>query len=264
MLKQRILTALILVPLVLLLLYHGQATWQISLMLLLTVIMGIEWILLIPIKHTSLKCLFIFGLIICIWINLFWFMSFLWLSLLLWVFALFAVLTFPSTQKFWGKQALVVASCYILLPAFLSCVIALYQFKQGKDLLLYLLVLVWATDIGAYFAGKKWGVHKLIVEVSPGKTIEGSIGGIISAMLVAVIGYFYFHPHNIWSWFITSACTILASMLGDLFISMLKRRVSIKDTGHILPGHGGVLDRMDSLLAACPIFYFGILVQQVF
>ena len=129
---------------------------------------------------------------------------------------------------------------------------------DGHAWVLYLLTLVWAADIGAYFAGKYWGRHKLIPRVSPGKTVEGAVGGFVLSMLVTLAGFAYFHPQSIGIWFLIAALTTLISMLGDLFISMLKRRSQLKDTGHILPGHGGVLDRLDSLIAAAPMIYCGL------
>jgi phosphatidate cytidylyltransferase len=112
--------------------------------------------------------------------------------------------------------------------------------------------------VGAYLVGKKWGKHKLIPQVSPGKSWEGALGGFILSMLIGALGYSYFHPVDMMAWFILAALTVTASMFGDLFISILKRRSHLKDTGALIPGHGGILDRLDSLLAGLPLFYFGI------
>ena len=92
--------------------------------------------------------------------------------------------------------------------------------------------------------------------MSPGKTIEGSLGGCVFVFLIAGLAALYFQPVHLLSWFVVALFTALISMLGDLFISMLKRRSGVKDTGHIIPGHGGVLDRLDSLIAALPLFFF--------
>jgi len=134
----------------------------------------------------------------------------------------------------------------------------LHQRSHGSDLIVYLLCLVWAADIGAYLAGKCWGRHKLIPRVSPGKTVEGMMGGFLLTMLVAFVAYWYFRPVYSFLWFVIAAGIMLISLLGDLFISMLKRRRNLKDTGQIFPGHGGVLDRLDSLIAALPLFYLGL------
>ena len=134
--------------------------------------------------------------------------------------------------------------------------VAIYQQAQGKQLVVYLLFLVWAADTGAYLAGKRWGRHKLIPAVSPGKTIEGTLGGMLLALLVAYLGTYYFNPHSAVIWYAIAGGIALISIVGDLFISMLKRRSKLKDTGSIFPGHGGVLDRIDSLIAAMPLFYY--------
>ena len=135
---------------------------------------------------------------------------------------------------------------------------AIYGDPQGKHLIVYLLCLVWATDTGAYLGGKRWGSIKLIPNVSPGKTLEGACSGFLFAMMVASIAYFCFKPHAILPWYSLAIAIALISMLGDLSISMLKRRTQVKDTGSIFPGHGGVLDRIDSLIAAAPLFYCGL------
>ena len=114
---------------------------------------------------------------------------------------------------------------------------------------------MWATDTGGYILGQRFGAHKLIPTVSPGKTIEGSIGGIVVAICVGIIGWFYFYPQSFTLWCLQLIGTVLLAMVGDLAISMFKRRVKCKDTGYILPGHGGLLDRLDSLIAAAPVFY---------
>lgn len=125
--------------------------------------------------------------------------------------------------------------------------------------LMYLFALVWTADSGAYFTGKAFGKHKLIPDVSPNKTIEGLLGGLaLTAIVIAAVAYY----RNLMGWHllsfvVLSMVTVLASVLGDLFESLLKRQADIKDSGTLLPGHGGVLDRIDSILAAAPIFALG-------
>ena len=129
--------------------------------------------------------LFIVGL--CIYRLDDWLLS----GLLLWGFILIAVLTFPASESYWGYRTLVGGACLLLLPLSVSTFVSIYQHPQGKDLIVYLLCIVWATDIGAYLAGKLWGRHKLIPTVSPGKSVEGAMGGFVLAFVVAVVGYFY-------------------------------------------------------------------------
>lgn len=259
MFRQRLLTTLFLVPLVLLAIYYANVWVLSSIVVILLLLGGWEWAQLVPINQLLSKLMFLLLLLCLTWLSVRWFHYWLFGGLVLWGLIILAILSFPASQAFWGHRFLVAAACLILLPLFASSLAALYQHTQGKDLIVYLLCLVWATDIGAYLVGKRWGVHKLIPLVSPGKTLEGSLGGFLLAMLVAIIAHCYFKPPSAGIWYAIAVGTILISMVGDLFFSMLKRRRKLKDTGHIFPGHGGVLDRLDSLIAALPLFYCGLL-----
>lgn len=125
---------------------------------------------------------------------------------------------------------------------------------------MYFFLLIWAADIGAYFAGKKFGVTKLAPEISPGKTVEGMYGAIVAAIIVSICFtlYFSFSILSILDFILLSIITVLVSIYGDLFFSAAKRIRGVKDSGSILPGHGGLLDRLDSVIAAVPIFYAGV------
>lgn len=258
MFRQRLLTTLVLVPLVLFVIYYANNWIFTALILVLLLVCGIEWLSLIPINRLWLKIIFIALLLMIIWLNHYNFSCWLWAGMILWGLILVAVLSFPTTQRIWGHSWVTTVAGLLLLPLFAQSMLKVYHQSQGKGLIVYLLFLVWAADIGAYLAGKQWGRHKLIPVVSPGKTVEGALGGFILSMLVALGGYSYFQPTAAVNWFIIAVATTLMSMLGDLFISMLKRRSKIKDTGYLLPGHGGILDRLDSLIAALPLFYCGL------
>lgn len=130
--------------------------------------------------------------------------------------------------------------------------------KVGFTALLFALLIVWLTDSGAYIIGRKFGKHKLAPHISPNKTWEGSIGGTVVATIVAGI-YAYFYPQGGYALLTTIGLTILVSIvgqLGDLVESALKRYYGFKDSGRILPGHGGILDRFDSLLLVLPTLHF--------
>jgi len=258
MFKQRLLTTLVLVPLVLLAIYYGNKWLLGSVVLLLIIIAGWEWLQLIPVSRVANKLIFILALLVATWASVYWLNYWLAAGLVIWGGILVAVLTYPGSQKYWGNPVIVGAAGLLLLPLLGSCLAALHQRSHGSDLIVYLLCLVWAADIGAYLAGKCWGRHKLIPRVSPGKTVEGMMGGFLLTMLVAFVAYWYFRPVYSFLWFVIAAGIMLISLLGDLFISMLKRRRNLKDTGQIFPGHGGVLDRLDSLIAALPLFYLGL------
>lgn len=258
MFRQRLLTSLVLVPLVLLAIYYANMWLLAAVVLGLTLVGAWEWTQLIPIKHVVNKVLFIITVLLGVGLSRYWLDAWLIAGLLSFGLLLLAVLTFPASQTLWGQRYIVAGVCLLLLPLFANTLGAIYEHTQGKSLIVYLLCLVWATDIGAYLAGKQCGRHKLIPRVSPGKTIEGAVGGFLLALFVAVLGYFYFHPHSAVAWYVVAVAVSLISTLGDLLISMFKRRSKIKDTGQIFPGHGGVLDRLDSLIAAAPLFYYGL------
>jgi phosphatidate cytidylyltransferase len=147
---------------------------------------------------------------------------------------------------------------FILLSAwmFLSRLRAFY----GPEMTMYFLILIWVADISAYFVGKKWGLTKLAPEISPGKTVAGMYGALISGLVCALVLNLYnlrygFNPMIAADFVLLSVLTVLISIYGDLFVSVVKRQHGVKDSGSLLPGHGGILDRVDSMIAAIPFFY---------
>jgi phosphatidate cytidylyltransferase len=152
---------------------------------------------------------------------------------------------------------------YAFAPASVSLGGRLVAVPSGGLLLLLPVLLTWASDIGAYAVGRTMGRHKLIPSVSPGKTIEGSVGGLLASMLVAwAYTQFVLHPasHLDFRWapagvLAFGALVSVAAQVGDLAESLLKREAGVKDSSHIIPGHGGILDRFDSLLFVLPVAY---------
>lgn len=156
------------------------------------------------------------------------------------------------------RVAKVAAAIAALVPAWLSLVWLRGQ-DSGAWWVLGLLVVVWAADILAYFTGKQFGKHKLAPSVSPGKTWEGVGGALLGAGIYGALVCTALKPE--WNWLQAAALTIVIaalSVVGDLLISLLKRQAEVKDSGVLIPGHGGVLDRFDSTLAAAPVSVAGI------
>lgn len=177
-----------------------------------------------------------------------------------WIFAFFMVAAFPKTRKMVdGPMLKSICGQLTLLPFFTSLMTlksigTMNSPHLGAILMLLVMLVVWAADSGAYFAGKSFGKHKLMPNVSPGKTIEGLVGGLITTMII-VASVMYFSPEQEVGLVVCVTLIVaLASALGDLSESMFKRVADIKDSGNILPGHGGILDRVDSLTAAFPVF----------
>lgn len=172
------------------------------------------------------------------------------------------VIFYPKSARFWRHSSLLrlLFGILTIVPFFCGMVVLRsWHYADnpysGALWLLYVMVLVWGADSGAYLFGKLFGKHKLAPKVSPGKTWQGFLGGLATA---AVISWAYGRwvgldvaPRVL---LICSVVAALASVLGDLTESMLKREAGIKDSGHLIPGHGGILDRIDSLTAAVPIF----------
>ncbi|CEG57995.1 phosphatidate cytidylyltransferase [Legionella fallonii] len=258
MFMQRLITTLVLVPLVLLILFYAPAWLLEGVVLLILLAAGRECWQLIPLNTLPLQAGFLLLLLLGLWVCGSLFTYWLILGLLVWVFNCIAILTFPKSQDYWGYPCVVAGTCFLLLPLFVQSLIHLYYLPKGKFLLVYLLFLIWASDIGAYVTGKRFGKHKLIPQVSPGKSWEGALGGYLLSMIVACVGFVSFKPGSILLWFGLALLTVTISIFGDLFISILKRRCHLKDTGTLIPGHGGVLDRLDSMIAALPLFYFGL------
>lgn len=187
------------------------------------------------------------------------------LASILWLFAVRWVGNFPEkTENWYGKRLIAIA--VIMLVSAITAMYFLWQ--QSAWWLLYVFVLVWCADSGAYFVGRKLGKRKMSPAVSPNKSVEGLYGGLATGVLV-VLGV-SFGVLNSWSGMAIvlflglSLITIVMSVFGDLFESMMKRHAGIKDSGRILPGHGGVLDRIDSQLSAMPIFALGFWALQHF
>lgn len=186
----------------------------------------------------------------------------LWASFGWWIAALLLVLTYPASAAFWrnSKTLRLIFGMLTIVPFFWG-MLALRVWHYADDhysgalWLLYVMILVWGADSGAYMFGKMFGKHKLAPKVSPGKTWQGFFGGLVTAAAISwAYGWWAQLDVTPAVLLVCSVVAALASVLGDLTESMFKREAGIKDSGNLIPGHGGILDRIDSLTAAVPVF----------
>lgn len=258
MFKQRLIMTLILIPLVLGLIIYAPQPLFLGMMVILTLGMSFEWQQFFYLPQYDLPWMKT-GLVFlgAVLVAKFWHL-FIYMDLFFWIFATYAIVLYPKAQAKWAHSAGICFIGWLLLGVWMSILVEWQSSVEGVEFLFSVLMIVWAADIGAYLAGRKWGQHKMIPQVSPGKSWEGLWGGVSLAMLIAYLETFYIDSVSLYVWMTVSLATALISVAGDLWISVLKRHVALKDTGHLIPGHGGLLDRLDSLLAAVPVFYFGM------
>lgn len=279
MLKQRIITALILAPAAISAIFYLPINYFAILLMAIVGIGSWEWARFMGLVDTIQRLGYVVmtsAIIAALWVLLpvddTWLVitgvqheitSILWLSVVWWLFAALLMFLYPKSSAFWANNKLIIAlfGWLTLVPTWLAFMVLrtnsyLLDEFQGAQLLMYLFMLVWSADVGAYFVGKSLGKRKLMPNVSPGKTIEGFLGGVVCAGILTVIVGLSLE----WSSdkFMTALLVTLLitsiSVLGDLTESMFKRQAGVKDSGTILPGHGGILDRIDSLTATAPVF----------
>lgn len=255
MLRQRVITAVIAVVLILLALFVFPPAVTLLLLAALIAAGGWEWSAFLGAEGAARG---LFPAVTVAAVALVWWavpahlplLPVLFVSLGFWLVAAVLVLLYPLPVPRWlvwagGLGALV--SAYVALGT-------LYlREPAGPQVLLFVLAVIWSADIGAYFAGRRFGRVKLAPRVSPGKTWEGVFGGLAAASLVALAGAWWFGISPAVLVPLSVAATML-SIIGDLTVSLFKRAAGVKDSGHLFPGHGGVLDRMDSVAAASPLF----------
>ncbi|ALQ01803.1 phosphatidate cytidylyltransferase [Pseudomonas brassicacearum] len=259
MLKQRIITALILLPIALggFFLLEGASF---ALFIGLVVTLGAwEWARLAGFPAQSARVAYAAAVAAMLFIMYVvpglapWVLG---AAVLWWATATFLVLTYPQTTQHWANAATkLVIGLLILLPAWQG-LIWIKQGPLGNWQIMAVMVLVWGADVGAYFSGKAFGKRKLAPKVSPGKSWEGVYGGLVlSLVITTVVGFVRdWTVAQLLMGLIGAALIVFVSVVGDLTESMFKRQSGIKDSSNLLPGHGGVLDRIDSLTAAIPIF----------
>ncbi|OMH39163.1 phosphatidate cytidylyltransferase [Motiliproteus sp. MSK22-1] len=263
MLKKRILTASVLAPIVLICVFWFPLEyfqWFVALVMCLG---AWEWANLSGLEDMIQRWLYAAALTAFLPVLVLFPLPsgvLLFIACLFWLLGLIWVRGYPGSSDQWGgvlQRTLMGVA--VLIPTW-HALVFLKAVAPAGGLLLLLMLLVWGADIGAYFAGRTWGRSKLAPAVSPGKTMAGFYGGLVTSLVIAlVIGlYWQLKPLALLSLLLVCLVTALASVLGDLLESMVKRHRGIKDSSQLLPGHGGIMDRIDSLTAAAPVFALGI------
>ncbi|WP_417346084.1 phosphatidate cytidylyltransferase [Ferrimonas sp.] len=276
MLKQRVLTAVLLLPAALAAIFLLSADGFALAIALVILLASKEWGSFIQPGDRLIQASFTLSMAVLM--GAFYFMvpsELLWLGDKLhplaegllqvggiwWLIALGLVVTYVRSVRVWHHSMVLKAvfGQLTLLPAFVAMLV-LHSAPQMQDphygayLVLAVLLIVWGADTGAYFFGRAFGKHKLARHVSPGKTIEGLAGGLLVCALLAAAAWNYLPNNGFIPVLAAVLLTALSSALGDLSESMFKRSANIKDSGRLLPGHGGILDRIDSITAAMPVF----------
>jgi phosphatidate cytidylyltransferase len=274
MLKQRLWTAGILIPVVMLSILFLPTSilqWLIAGVIILA---ALEWFAIIG--YAGRLPMILALVVLGIMSGLVWLLSreaLMWLPIIVWGVILLMVTRYAHrampacVQAFLMTRfnALILAS--IVLALFGHGAVILHQSSYlGPQQLLFVMVLVWLADTGGYFAGKKWGKTPLAKAISPNKTWEGVAGAIVLGGIWTFIGYSIGIAGSVSlsQWLVLSLSALLISVVGDLFESLFKRCHKVKDSGNLLPGHGGMLDRMDSLIAAVPVFTAGLFLLGAF
>jgi phosphatidate cytidylyltransferase len=271
MLKQRVLTALVLAPLLIALVLLTN-TWVFALLLAVIFLAGLwEWTRMSGLRGRPLRALLLLGYAIAMallwtvvrsqwwWLPTlvglaWWLLAFLWLR----------NISFGASPTRAHVVLKLLAGLLVVVPAWCAAVAlhgaqVTYAPPHAPWWLVFFACIVVAADVGAYFAGSRLGKHKLAPAISPGKTWEGVYGALVCAAVVGLAGGWIAHaPAGLLVGVIGLALvTVVFSIVGDLFESLMKRHAGVKDSGTLFPGHGGLFDRMDSLVAALPIFVLG-------
>lgn len=273
MLKQRVLTALVLAPLMIGGIFFLPLTEFAYFIGLIAVLGAWEWANMAHFEQQSARIGFAAFIAVALVATAYALdqhllrpLTILGLGALWWFVAFVLVARYPGLSSFWSPKVVrLIFGVLVLIPMWVGFVMLKAQ-NHSSLLILYLMFVVWGADTGAYFVGRKFGKAKLAPRVSPGKSWAGFWGGLATTMLVAAVFVYYIEANiqplsslAIGQLMIITLITALASVLGDLLESMLKRFRGLKDSSNLLPGHGGILDRIDSMTSAVPVFAFLLL-----
>lgn len=271
MLKQRVVTALVLIPLTLWMIFTLSTAWLAFVFGLLVLGAGYEWARLSGLKKyarfTYVLAMAAIGLALYLSTisrantegNVTAVLPVLLAGVLWWCWAVYELVRYKQLERgvLGSRGGRAAAGFLILVPAWLAVTFLHLTDPRAPAVLLFLFLLVWLADSGAYFAGKTWGKTKLAAHVSPGKTVEGVMGGVAAVLALAYlagVSFWHLTARQLIVWLVIAVISALFSVVGDLMESKAKRLAGVKDSGRILPGHGGLCDRIDGLTAAAPVF----------
>ena len=266
MLKYRLVTAAILLLIIIAIVWLLKSPVFAAVIAIFFVIGGWEWARLVGLNAVFWRLGYVFLVILLLFIAYFypaipWFYS----AFILWLWAAAAIISYECGAGLLGFQLpWIKALCGLVM--LVACWKGLVLLQAASPWWLIIsLCLCWLTDTGAYFAGRHWGAHALAPRISPKKTWEGFWGGLLLAVAVIAVGSFFLPITPLQRAFFMVLIIICAlfAVVGDLFVSLLKRQAGLKDSGRLLPGHGGLLDRVDSTICVVPIFALGFLLLKL-
>ncbi|HUH30329.1 MAG TPA: phosphatidate cytidylyltransferase [Rhodanobacter sp.] len=268
MLLQRVLTALLLAPLVIVLIALAPTAWFAAVVTITFLAALWEWAALSGLKSPALRGALLavaalgfaalwmlraspFGSWVIVIGVAWWLLAGAWLRH-------FAFGAAPTRDNVARK---LLAGLFVTLPAWMALVSVHQRSPDGHWWTLLALLIVWAADIGAYFSGRTFGKRKLAAQISPGKTWAGAYGALVAGTLVMLVGAWLLgiRGGQLLGLLLLAPLTVAVSIVGDLVESLMKRHAKVKDSGTLFPGHGGLMDRLDSLFAALPVFAAGLL-----
>lgn len=270
-LKQRLLTAAVLIPLFMWLVLGG-ATALVALVLALVVLLGAkEWAALFNWQGRDRAAFIVLTAVLlaltydqarsgveALWL---WVIAVGgWCAASAWLWRHREQAIEGHAPDWLGRVPPVLLGVWVLVPSYSALISMHRQGDWGPGMMLFCLTLMWVADTAAYFAGRRFGERKLAPAISPGKSVEGAMGAAAATMVWAIGGYLLLDPPVASAFGFVVVCFVAVgfSIFGDLFESQMKRLSHVKDSGHLLPGHGGVLDRIDSTTAGAPVFALGL------
>lgn len=263
MFRLRLLTTILLLPIAIAGILFLPSKYIAVISGALIMIAAWEWLQMSVAKTVKIRLLLLSALALVAYSLLIAGLQPMWMyyfALLWWLCALIGVCYYPNGKGIWKQISLQpLIGIVMFVPSWLAFNMLNAQVTFGPVWVLLGCALIWGADIGAYCAGKLWGKTKLIQEVSPGKTWAGLYGGLATGCLIMLVFYFWYKPdfnliYAMW----LAIITVIFAVIGDLYESMTKRIYGVKDSGKIIPGHGGMYDRIDSMLSAFPIYFLGL------